>query len=65
MNIQEFKDKIVIITGAAQGIGRTTAQKFEQYGAKVLKLDIDFSENNLEKGIIQFDVTQEKNWIKL
>lgn len=32
----EFKDKIVLITGASRGIGRSAAEKFANEGAKVI-----------------------------
>lgn len=31
-----FKDKVVLITGAAQGIGRGAAQQFAEHGARVI-----------------------------
>ena len=31
----DFKDKVVIITGGAQGIGRCIAEEFEKLGATV------------------------------
>lgn len=36
----QFKDKVVVITGAAQGIGRCIAQHFEAEGAKVCTIDL-------------------------
>lgn len=41
----DFKDKVIIITGAASGIGKVTAQKFSDYGAKVVAWDLKFPEN--------------------
>ena len=41
MNGSEFAGKAVIVTGAAQGIGRTIAEQFVQRGARVLLFDLD------------------------
>ena len=35
----DFKDKIVVITGGAQGIGRCIAEEFEKLGATVCVID--------------------------
>ena len=37
----EFKDKVILITGAASGIGRTTALAFADQGAKVAVSDVN------------------------
>jgi len=42
---QRFQDKVVLITGAASGIGRATAELFGRQGARVACSDID------EKGL--------------
>ncbi len=41
MNDSEFAGKAVIVTGAAQGIGRTIAEQFLRQGARVLIFDLD------------------------
>ena len=37
----DFKDKVVMITGAAQGFGRVLAQAFAERGAKLALCDIN------------------------
>ncbi|HNY36267.1 MAG TPA: 3-oxoacyl-ACP reductase FabG [Candidatus Pacearchaeota archaeon] len=44
-----FKDKVVLITGASQGIGRVMALKFASLGAKVALNDIPQQEESLKK----------------
>ncbi|MGE3918666.1 MAG: SDR family NAD(P)-dependent oxidoreductase, partial [Hyphomicrobiaceae bacterium] len=39
----DFKGKIALVTGAANGIGRATALGFASYGAKVVLVDRDGS----------------------
>ncbi|HLL78446.1 MAG TPA: SDR family NAD(P)-dependent oxidoreductase, partial [Ktedonobacteraceae bacterium] len=41
MDGSEFAGKAVIVTGAAQGIGRTIAEQFVQRGAHVVLFDLD------------------------
>jgi NAD(P)-dependent dehydrogenase (short-subunit alcohol dehydrogenase family) len=36
-----LEDKIVIVTGAVQGIGRAAAERFAQEGAVALVVDLD------------------------
>lgn len=41
---QQLKDRVAIITGAANGIGKATAQLFAKHGAKVVVADINESD---------------------
>lgn len=38
--IYDYKDKVVVVTGAAQGIGKTIAAEFEKEGAILCTIDI-------------------------
>lgn len=43
-----FENKVVLVTGASQGIGRAIAAKFASMGAKVALNDISFQEEQLK-----------------
>lgn len=40
----DLKGKIIIITGAASGIGKVAAQKFSEHGAEVIAWDLKYPE---------------------
>lgn len=62
-----LKNKVAIVTGAAQGIGLATAQKFVAEGAQVIMVDLNqsaldeqksqFKANGFEVDIVMADVT--------
>ena len=41
MRKKDFKNKVIVITGGASGIGLATALEFSKYGAKIVLLDMD------------------------
>jgi len=44
-----MKDKVILITGSSQGIGRAIALKFAKSGAKIVLNDIQSQEESLKK----------------
>ena len=66
----ELKDKTVIITGAAQGIGTAIAKRFSHEGAKLVLADLNHDKveqaaSSIGADGIQCDVTQEADIQKL
>jgi len=56
---QSFSNSVVIITGAAKGIGRATAEQFAAAGARVALLDMDRSE--VEQTAASIDATSQRS----
>jgi 3(or 17)beta-hydroxysteroid dehydrogenase len=73
--MDRVKDKVVIITGAASGLGRAQAMLLAKEGAKVIVADIDeikgkkvVEEIQTEGGkaiFIKHDVTSESDWSEI
>ena len=49
----QFEDKVVLVTGAASGIGRAAAQLFAEEGARVVVADIDRTGADATVGLIR------------
>ena len=49
----DYKDKVAIVTGAANGIGRASAMGFAQHGAKVVLVDRDAAGARAVAGAIE------------
>ncbi len=58
----DFKDKVVIITGAAGGIGKATAKLFANEGAKLTLVDLN--KEGLEEVVSELNLSDEDYIIK-
>ena len=72
--VNELRNKRVLVTGAANGIGMASAMMFQELGAKVVGLDLKDSENpfpilkcdlNLETEIVQAVRAPQVSWAVL
>ena len=54
MDLLDLKGKTAVVTGAAKGIGKTTAALFEKVGARVARIDIEEA-----PGCLRADVADE------
>ncbi|WP_154888069.1 SDR family NAD(P)-dependent oxidoreductase [Longibaculum muris] len=54
----DFKDKVVVITGGSQGIGKKTAEMFKELGAHVCLIDL------LENEYFQGDISDKETLIQ-
>lgn len=62
--MDRLKDKVAIVSGAARGMGRATAELFVREGATVVCGDIRDAEGAAESQVdfVKLDVTQEESW---
>ena len=66
-----LKDKVAIVTGAAHGMGETTARLFAKEGAQVVLADVDadgakvaaeLSAGGARAAFVRLDISQETQW---
>ena len=69
-----FKDRVALVTGAASGIGRATAERLAEEGASVVLTDRDYTDAEAVRfglpgaerhAAILHDVTNEANWLEV
>lgn len=53
-----FKDKVMIVTGASQGIGKETAIRASEEGAKVVLIDLSLEGKKYQRKLIKMEVLQ-------
>jgi 3(or 17)beta-hydroxysteroid dehydrogenase len=68
--MQRLKNKTCVVTGAARGIGRAIAERFQQEGAMVVLTDIDGEEGascaaRIGCRFVPLDVREEGDWLAL
>ena len=70
--MSEFKNKVVVVNGAASGIGAETSKLYAELGAYVVGVDLSSADETTAEikksgGSVEFitgDVSAEETWIK-
>lgn len=66
---QGFQDKVIVITGAARGVGAATARLFRQAGARIILLDVAESgaavADHIGGEFFRHDISRQEDWDKL
>lgn len=65
--MDRLKDKVAIVTGAARGMGRATAELFVAEGASVVGGDVLDAEGTADSQVdfVKLDVTSQDSWRKV
>ncbi len=58
----QLDDKVIIVTGAAQGMGRSHARRCVEEGARVVATDVQPIDDDVGSVAVHHDVTSEEEW---
>ncbi len=61
--MKRFKNKIVVITGAGSGIGRSTALRLDSEGADLLMIDKNKKDLEATKKMLKIKIHPRMFWI--
>lgn len=63
--MQSLSGKVVVITGAASGIGRASAELFARLGAKLILVDLQPCHSDADQTTLRGDVSEERTAVEV